>query len=105
MQNSSVNTLTVPGTGTGNPATLFKAADIPMRIAVSNIGGNTVFLAHDPSTLSVANVFTNTFQLTTTNRDVVIVLAPGQGLYAAGLGVGGTVSIAVSEALPVGTSS
>jgi hypothetical protein len=100
MQPSQLNSLNVPATGSQNPATLFKAAGIPIRISVTNLGPNLILLSHDPSTLSQAPVFANTFRMAV-NQEVVIVLAPHQGLYAVAIGTGGTVSIAVSEALPL----
>ena len=104
MNNSTLNSLNVPAvggvTGAQAPATLYKAAAVAVRMVVTNIGGNTIFLAHDPSTLSNSPVFAGTYQLQKAAQ-LVVVLAPGQGLYAAGLGAGGEVSIACSEALPV----
>jgi hypothetical protein len=100
MQPSQLNSLDVPSTGSQNPATLFKAAGIPIRISVTNLGPNLVLLSHDPGTLSNAPVYANTFRLPI-NQEVVIVLAPHQGLYAAAIGIGGAVSVAVSEALPL----
>jgi hypothetical protein len=102
MQNSTLNTLTVPGAAAGNPATLFKASNTPIRIAVTNVGGSTVFLAHDTPSLINQPVQTNTYLLQSgAGVQVVILLAPQQGLYAVAQGAGGLVSIAVSEALPV----
>jgi len=101
MQSSQLNSLVVPPTGSQNPATLWKAANIPMRVVVNNLGPNMILLAHDVGTLMNSPVFANTFRLFPT-KDVVIVLAPKQGLFAVAIGVGGEVSIAVSEALPVG---
>jgi len=100
MQNSQLNSLTVPGVGSQSPGTLWKAADIPVRVVVSNLGPNLILLAHDPTTLTQAPAFANTFRLPV-DQSVVLVLAPKQGVYAVSIGVGGTVSIAVSEALPV----
>jgi hypothetical protein len=100
MQNSQLNSLTLPPTGSQNPATLFKAAGIPIRIVVLNTGPNLVFLSHDSGTLNAAPVFANTYRLPS-GREVVIILAPKQGLFGVSVGVGGEVSIAVSEALPI----
>jgi hypothetical protein len=56
-------------------------------------------LAHDVGTLSNGPVFANAFQLPP-DRETVVILAPQQGLFAAGLGLGATLSIAISEAVP-----
>jgi hypothetical protein len=100
MQPSQLNSLVIPPTGSQNPATLWKAATIPARIVVNNLGPNLVLLAHDPGTLTNSPVFANTYRLPASS-EVVIVLAPHQGLFAVAVGVGGAVSIAVSEALPI----
>lgn len=104
MDPSQLNSINVPQTGSQNPATVFKAAGIPMRVVVANIGANLIFLAHDPATLSNTPVFTNTYQLRP-DKEVIIVLAPGQGLFAVALGANGTASIAISDALPLAASS
>lgn len=100
MQPSQLNSLSLQPTGSQNPSTLWKAAEIPMRVVVVNLGPNLVLLAHDPATLSNAPVLANTYRLPVT-KEVTIVLAPRQGLYAVSIGVGGAVSIAASEALPI----
>ena len=101
MQNSQVNTLDVPETGSPNPATLFKAAQTPIRLVVVNTGSVLVLLAHDPTTLTNAPQTANTFRLVVGSAGQTFVLAPGQGLYACSVGAGGSVSIAASEALPI----
>jgi hypothetical protein len=100
MQNSQLNTMNVPASGSASPGTLFKAADIPIRIVITNVGPALIFLAHDTATLTNTPVSANAYQLTVT-QSVVLVLAPHQGVYAAALGLGGVVSVAMSEALPV----
>lgn len=100
MQNSQVNSLTLPGVGAQNPATLWKAAGIPMRIVIDNLGPNLVLLSHDPGALSNAPAYAGTYRLKA-DKQLVIVLAPQQGLFAVAIGVGGQVSVAASEALPV----
>ncbi len=99
MNPSQLNSLGLPLAGTPNPATLTKAADKPLRVVVRNVGPITVMLAHDVGTLSNGPVFANAYQLTP-DRETVLILAAHQGLFAAGLGLGATVSIAISEAIP-----
>lgn len=100
MQNSQLNSLTVPAVGSQAPATLWKAAGIPMRVVVENLGPNMILLAHEPSTLSNAPAYASTYRLKP-DKQLVVVLAPQQGLYAVSIGTGGQASIAASEALPV----
>lgn len=99
MTPSQLNSLVVPTAGSQTPATVYKAADVPLRVLVRNLGPNIVLLAHDVGTLSNAPVYANTFRLPPLISEV-IVLAPKQGLYAVSVGVAGQISIAVSEALP-----
>jgi hypothetical protein len=77
-----------------------KAATIPLRIVVRNYGPSNAILSHDPGTLSNIPVFANAWILPISKEDT-FVLAPGQGLYAVGVGVGVIISIASSEAIPI----
>lgn len=99
MNAAQLNSLGLPLAGTPNPATLTKAADKPLRVVVRNVGPVTVMLAHDVGTLSNGPVFANAYQLPP-DRETVLILSPQQGLFAAGLGLGATLSIAISEAIP-----
>jgi len=99
MQESKVNTMQVPQTG-ASPALLIIAAAAPMRVVVRNIGGTTVLIAHDDSTLQTNPPnLAGTFQLPAGTSEV-FVLQPKQRLLAASSGAAGLVSIAASEALP-----
>jgi len=99
MQDSKVNTVQVPPTGT-NPSVLIYATQTPMRVVVRNVGGTTIFLAHDTSVLQGSPPgLAGTFQLPA-GASEVFVLQPKQGLFAAATGAGGIASIAVSEAIP-----
>lgn len=100
MQPSQVNTLSLPTQGSQNPGTLAKAAKIPLRVVVRNTGPNLVLLAHDPGTLSNAPAFANAFKLPVLVEDT-FVLAPSEGLFGVSIGVGGEVTVAISEALPI----
>lgn len=99
MRESRISTMVVPAIG-GDAATLFKATDRPVRVLVRNVGGVAVFIAHNSLDLGQVGVVSGTFQLPT-GMSEVFVLAPTQGLFGAGAGVAGLVSIAVSEAIPV----
>ena len=100
MQPSQLNSLVIPIAGSSNPATLMKAAAIPLRVVVRNTGPGVALLAHDPGTLSNTPVFANAYVLPQ-DREDTFVLAPQQGIYAVGIGVGVVLSVAISEAIPV----
>jgi hypothetical protein len=95
---SQLNTVTLPPIGSNNPATLAYATDKPFRVVVRNVGAVPVVLAHDAGTLENAPAVANTFLLPT-GASEVFVLAPKQGIFAAGVGGGGMISIAISEAI------
>lgn len=99
MRQSKVNTVTVPGIGQKNPATLYIADHVPMRVVVRNVGGSTIVLAHESPVLTMAQVIAGAYRLPPGQEDV-FVLAPKQGLYAASAGNNGQVSYAASEAVP-----
>lgn len=96
---SKINTVLVPVFGR-NPATLYQAAELPLRVLVRNIGGTNVLLAHDaPSLQQTPPGQAGTFLLPP-GASEVFVLQPREAILAAAVGAGGSVSIAVSEALP-----
>lgn len=99
MRESKVNTLNVPQVGSTNPATLFYADKVPMRVVVRNVGGALLLIAHDSNTLQQGAIVANAFRLPSGDSEV-FVLAPKQGIFAASAGAGGQASIAVSEAIP-----
>lgn len=103
-QNSTVATVGVPQIGAVNPATLTRAPrGKVVRLMVRNVGGVTVFIAHDVNDIAtVANAAATSYRLPPGQADV-FVLMPEQGIYAVAQGVNGLVSIAISEAIP-GTS-
>lgn len=98
MQDSQVNTISVPVIGTINPATLVRAANLPMRIVVRNVGPVTVFVAHNASEIQQIGATAGVFQIPPGTEDI-FVLAPKQGLWAVSGGAIGTVCIAISEAI------
>lgn len=77
-------------------------SDIAVRVFVSNIGAAPVILGFQPNAV-VGNGLTTggNFRLPA-NREITIIMQPQQTLYAAGVGAGGRLSIAVSAALPLG---
>ena len=103
MLDSILKTLAVPIiAGNDEPAMLHQAASHPTRVAVRNVGGNLVFLAHTVGDLQGSVAPSAVFQLPA-DTEVVVVLAARQMLLAAGQGGGGQVSVAISEALPPST--
>lgn len=99
MQPSQLNSFVVNPVGSKNPATVAKAASVSLRVAMVNVGPILILLAHDDGTLINVPAFANTYQLPP-GAELVVVLAPGQGIYAAGTGEGGQLSAAISEAIP-----
>lgn len=100
MQNTNFETLTVAPIGSANPTTLAKAAQHPLRLLCNNVGPVIIFVSLTTTDLSP--------QPTTISYRIFpgeqhsFVLAPKQGLYAVGGAAGGLLSVATSEALPVG---
>jgi hypothetical protein len=99
MQSSQLNSIVLPPVGTPTPGVVMKASSSPLWLALRNVGPVVILLAHDQGTLQTVTAFANAYQLPL-DREVVVVLAPSQGLYAAGLGLGAVLSIASSEAIP-----
>ena len=101
MQDTNFNTITVPSVGTTNPAIIMNAGNVPLRLLVRNIGPVLLFLAGDTESLvSPGGPSTGVYRLPTGTADVFVV-APKQSVYAVSAGVGGLVSVASSEALPI----
>lgn len=98
MQPSLVQTLSIPQVG-GDPTRLIQAGANPMRVVVRNNGGNVLLIAFETPSLSDVNNMGSIYQLPV-GQSETFVLAPQQSIFAAGLGGGGTASIAASEAIP-----
>lgn len=98
MNDSLLVTLTVPAAGSKNPSVLAHATNNPARVFVNNVGGTTLILSHDATSLTQQPALAGTFQLLS-GQSGVYVLAPKQGLFAVGQGAGGTASVAISDAL------
>lgn len=97
---ASCKTLSVPDVGTQSPATLTMATDVPFRVVVRNVGGNTVYLAYDVNALTL-DALQNVYELPVDRSETFLVM-PGQGLYVAGAGTNGRIALAQSPAFPVG---
>lgn len=101
MRDSTLLTAAVPIVGNDDgPGPIWQAPpDKAMRVAIRNVGGTVVFLAHDIADLqNVANTGAG-FQLNASDT-VTIYLAPSQRLVGASQGGPGMLSIAASEAIP-----
>jgi hypothetical protein len=98
MKDSEYQTLNVTVIGSKDPTTLAKAADVPLRVLVSNIGAVVVFIAK--SSGDVAPRPTTASLRLFPNREEIYIIAPKQSLYATCAGLGGRISVSTSEALP-----
>lgn len=114
MQDSRVRTISVPdvatftpgggdGSTTGSPIPSigFQSTTKALRLMLRNVSlGVTIAIAHAPEVLQTQPIGSEIYELPPGASDV-FVLAPNQKLYAITLGVGGRLSIAASEALPL----
>jgi hypothetical protein len=99
MKLTRFQTTQVPASGPGAvPVALAIAGEVPMRVAVRNIGAVLLFIGSGSTDVTEAGA--ETFRLPPGGQEV-FVLAPGQKLYASGAGAGGFVSASSSEALPL----
>ncbi len=104
MTESRMNTVAVPALGIvttqlGVPA-VCKAALVPLRALIRNIGPVGVFLAYSGSELQ-GSTFAGVFLLPAGASESFL-LVPQQGIYAVSQGAGGRVCYATSEAIPLG---
>lgn len=99
MRPSVLRTVSIPAVGSISPAVVAIAAKTPMRLLVRNASGTLAFLAHEASTLQDVTTTSGAYQLPAGQEDV-FVLAPGQGVWAVGVGAGGFLCYALSEAIP-----
>jgi hypothetical protein len=99
MQNSDFQTVTVQPVGSSTPTTLAKAAKVPLRVLVNNVGPVVVFVAQTVSDLAPLPS-TATYRIFPGEQHSFIA-APKQGIFAVGAAVGGLLSVSTSEALPV----
>jgi hypothetical protein len=104
MTTSQLNTISIPQYGGGgvggvgaDPAKVFTATRAPFRVAVRNVGGNVLMLAHNAGDLT-QNPASAVYQLPPGATET-LVLTPQQSLYAAAVGGGGSLSFAASEAI------
>lgn len=77
-------------------------SDTVVRVFVSNVGAAAVILGFQPNAVVGVGLTTGGNFRLPANREITIIMQPQQTLYAAGVGAGGRLSIAVSAALPLG---
>lgn len=103
MQDTTFETLLIQAISTApnaTPTVVAKAADVPMRVMLRNIGAVTIFLAVQPyDALANTGPSTATYRLPPNACDVFVIAAK-QSIYASGTGIGGLLAVARSEALP-----
>ncbi len=99
MQNTNLQTYNVPAVGTVNPATLAKAAKVPCRVVISNVGPVVLFVSD--ATADLMPVPSTAVYRIFPGEAPSLVLAPKQSFYAVGAAAGGLASVAISDALPL----
>lgn len=102
VQATTFATLSVGALGVAQtPTVIAKAAPIPMRVELRNVGPVLIFLASSTGEVNPQRPPTaGTYRLLPLAVEV-FVLAPGQNLYGVAVGAGGLVSVSISEALPL----
>lgn len=98
MKDSTYVTLDIAAIGAVDATTIAKAADIPLRVLMSNESPVVIFISKSPG--DVAPTPTTSSYRIYPGRDKVFIIAPKQTLYAIGAGTGGLLSVSTSEALP-----
>lgn len=86
--------------GTETPTVLASVFDSPARVKVRNLGPLMVFLSVDERELASIPPGSAHIRLPVNGEDIVV-LAPKQRLFAVANGVNCSVSVAMSEALPI----
>lgn len=103
MNRSKVGSVTVSALGIANTnvGAFYAAGKVPVRLVVLNVGATQIQIAFDSSAVNGAAAATSSsarFELPA-GRDFTFVLAPGQEIFAVGVGVG-RLTFAASDALP-----
>lgn len=95
-------TVTVAAVGSPAPSRLASATKggPPVRAMVRNNGPGGVFVSYSANALISVQSVLDAYFLPADQSDV-FVLEPGDVLYCAGVGAGGSVSVAASKAFPL----
>jgi hypothetical protein len=99
---SNFDTLSVVAAGAREPTVLAKAADVPMRSQINNVGPVVLFVADDVNDLVPAPSLSS-YRIMPGELHVLVLTAK-ESLYGVGAGTGGLASVANSEALPGDTA-
>lgn len=102
MNQTLFKTINLPNAVPGaNPTAIAQGTRVPVRVLVRNISGTMVFLAAaSQDIVGSGGAGSSAFRLPPGTSEV-FVLAPDQQLFGAANGVNATVSVTVSEALPL----
>ena len=103
MQLTLFQTYNPPAIGVGvNPLGIARGTSVPVRALVRNAGAVLIFLGGTiTDAVDSAGVPSSGTYRLAPNTSEVFVLAPEQVLYAISAGAGGTVSVSLSEAIPI----
>ena len=94
-------TVTVAPVGSPAPSRIASATKLaPVRAMVRNNGPGGVFISYSANALISVQSVLDAYFLPADQSDV-FVLEPNDILYCAGVGAGGSVSVAVSKAFPL----
>jgi hypothetical protein len=98
---ANTKTVTVNAVGTASPSRLASATVRgPVRAMVRNNGPGGVFISYSANALISSQSVLDSYFLPADRSDV-FVLEPNDVLYCAGVGAGGSVSVAASKAFPL----
>lgn len=97
MQDTTFETMTIAPIGSPTPTTIVKASKVPMRVILNNVGPVPVWIGDEVTDLvplgnSVYRIFPG--------DPYTFVVASTQSVYAISGGLGGQLSVSVSEAIP-----
>jgi hypothetical protein len=99
MEPSSSYTVSVQPIGTSAPTVIAKAGLKPCRVEMTNVGPILLYASVEVQEVSTNPPGASTYRVLP-NANRVEVLAPKQTLYGVCPGVGGSVSVFLSEAIP-----
>lgn len=101
MAPSKLQSFTLPIIGTAGiaPVPLAVAGSVPTRVVVRNFSAVAAYLAFDSNDLKDASS-SATFRIPSRSSDVLL-LSPGQSLFAMGEAASSQLSVAISEAFPI----
>jgi hypothetical protein len=102
MNNTTLKTIAIPGLGSTEPTSIATAVGVPARVVIRNISGVALFLGTASADIldSFGSPSGQTFRVPP-GQEAVLVIAPGQSIYAIMGGIGALVSVAQSDAYPL----